>query len=76
MKSIEDDPNATPASVTRSPLSLGIKDSELLTSINKTSTSNTVSDIPGPLPSLSLSSNTWSYNPSSGQPTSSSPLSR
>lgn len=77
MKNIEDDPTVTPGSVTRSPLSLGIKDSELLSSISKTSTTNTVTDITGPLTSLSLSSNTWSFNPGSGpgQPgTSNSPL--
>ncbi|KAB7494887.1 Trinucleotide repeat-containing 6C protein [Armadillidium nasatum] len=78
VKNIEDDPNITPGSVTRSPLSLGIKDSDLLTSITKTSTSNTMSEMGsgGPLTSLSLSSNTWSFNPGAGQVNSSgSPLS-
>lgn len=75
MKNIEDDPNITPGSVTRSPFSLGIKDSELLTSISKTSTTNTATDMGGPLTSLSLSSNTWSFNPGPGHQNANSPLS-
>ncbi|XP_069940702.1 protein Gawky isoform X4 [Cherax quadricarinatus] len=75
MKNIEDDPNITPGSVTRSPLSLGIKDSELLSSISKTPTTNTVSDMTSHLTSLSLSSNTWSFNPGPGHHTTNSPLS-
>uniref|UniRef100_A0A0P4WB21 RRM domain-containing protein n=1 Tax=Scylla olivacea TaxID=85551 RepID=A0A0P4WB21_SCYOL len=75
MKNIEDDPNITPGSVTRSPLSINIKDSELLSSISKTPTTNTVSDITSHLPSLSLSSNTWSFNPGPGHHTANSPLS-
>ncbi|MPC96907.1 Protein Gawky [Portunus trituberculatus] len=75
MKNIEDDPNITPGSVTRSPLSLNIKDSELLSSISKTPTTNTVSDMTSHLPSLSLSSNTWSFNPGPGHHTANSPLS-
>lgn len=74
MKNIEDDPTITPGSVTRSPLSLGIKDSELLSSISKTPTTNTVSDMTSHLTSLSLSSNTWSFNPGPGHHTN-SPLS-
>lgn len=75
MKNIEDDPNITPGSVTRSPLSVSIKDSELLSSINKTPTTNTVSDLTSHLPSLSLSTNTWSFNPGPGHHTANSPMS-
>ncbi|KAG0713063.1 Protein Gawky [Chionoecetes opilio] len=75
MKNIEDDPTITPGSVTRSPLSLTIKDSELLSSINKTPTTNTVSEMTSHLPSLSLSSNTWSFNPGPGHHAANSPLS-
>ena len=64
MNNMEDDPNATPASVTRSPLGLGMKDADLLTSVsNNTSSSNTISNMPGPI-SLTFT-NTWSYNPNS-----------
>lgn len=49
LKNIEDDPNVTPGSVTLPPL---------LTSMTKASSS-----ISSELPSLSLASSTWSYNP-------------
>ncbi|KAK3864155.1 hypothetical protein Pcinc_030143 [Petrolisthes cinctipes] len=76
MKNIEDDPNITPGSVTRSPLFLGIKDSELLSStITKTPTTNTVTEMTSHLTSLSLSSNTWSFNPGPGHLAANSPLS-
>nr|XP_053632676.1 protein Gawky-like isoform X3 [Cherax quadricarinatus] len=50
-------------------------DSELLSSISKTPTTNTVSDMTSHLTSLSLSSNTWSFNPGPGHHTTNSPLS-
>lgn len=76
MKNIEDDPNITPGSVTQSPLALGIKESvDLLSSISKTSTTNTASDMAGPLTSFSLTSNTWSFNPGPGHHAANSPLS-
>lgn len=63
MKTIEDDPSITPGSVARSPLSISAaKDSDLFASSSKTS--------PTDIPPLSLSSSTWSFNPtgSSSQP--------
>ncbi|XP_037965138.1 protein Gawky isoform X2 [Plutella xylostella] len=58
MKSVEDDPAMTPGSVGRSPLSLGIKDSDMLG--GKTSP---------PAGSVgSLSSSTWSYAPPASTP--------
>ncbi|XP_072152180.1 protein Gawky isoform X2 [Bemisia tabaci] len=72
LKSIEDDPSITPGSVVRSPLSLAsIKDSEIFSSskTSPNSTNNSASDNL-PLPPLSLSSSTWSFNPSSTAPSS------
>lgn len=68
MKNIEDDPNITPGSVVRSPLSLAatIKDpnnSDLFNSGDKTSPTNSQSAVDIPLTPLSLSSSTWSFNP-------------
>lgn len=57
MKSIEDDPSITPGSVARSPLSIGGAD--LFASVSKAS--------PTELPPLSLSSSTWSFNPTNQQ---------
>ncbi|KAF4519213.1 hypothetical protein B566_EDAN015319 [Ephemera danica] len=69
MKSIEDDPSITPGSVVRSPLSLAtIKDTEIFSSSNKTSPPASVvasSSDNAAIPSLSLSSTTWSFNPTS-----------
>lgn len=61
MKSIEDDPSITPGSVARSPLSINPtpKDADLFANSSKTS--------PTDLPPLSLSSTTWSFNPSGSQ---------
>lgn len=70
MKSIEDDPSITPGSVVRSPLSLAtIKDTEIFNSGvggsggggGKTSPTGGVVDMP--IPPLSLSSSTWTFNP-------------
>ncbi|XP_046663317.1 protein Gawky isoform X1 [Homalodisca vitripennis] len=62
MKSIEDDPSITPGSVVRSPLSLAtIKDTEIFSSGGKTSPTAGGPDMP--IPPLSLSSSTWSFNP-------------
>lgn len=55
MKTIEDDPSITPGSVARSPLSIAAKDPDLFATSSKTS--------PTDLPPLSLSSSTWSFNP-------------
>nr|CAD7442204.1 unnamed protein product [Timema bartmani] len=62
LKNIEDDPNITPGMIHRSPLSLvSIKDTEILNTATKTSpTVSTVADTP-----LSISSNTWAFNPPS-----------
>lgn len=61
MKTIEDDPSITPGSVARSPLSIAAKEADLFAPSSKTS--------PTDLPPLSLSSSTWSFNPSgSNQP--------
>lgn len=63
MKSIEDDPNMTPGSVGRSPLSLAaLKEPEMFSSggVSKTSPTSSGGEIITPL-SLS-SSSTWSYN--------------
>lgn len=63
MKTIEDDPSITPGSVARSPLSISAaKDTDLFATSSKTS--------PTDIPPLSLSSSTWSFNPtgSSSQP--------
>ncbi|KAG4079810.1 hypothetical protein HA402_014941 [Bradysia odoriphaga] len=59
IKTIEDDPSITPGSVARSPLSIAAKD-DLFAPSSKTS--------PTDLPPLSLSSSTWSFNPSGSQP--------
>lgn len=62
IKTIEDDPSITPGSVARSPLSINptAKDVDLFANSSKTS--------PTDLPPLSLSSTTWSFNPSGNQP--------
>lgn len=63
MKTIEDDPSITPGSVARSPLSISAaKETDLFAPSSKTS--------PTDIPPLSLSSSTWSFNPtgSSSQP--------
>nr|CAD7569931.1 unnamed protein product [Timema californicum] len=69
LKNIEDDPNITPGMIHRSPLSLvSIKDTEILNTATKTSpTVSTVADTP-----LSISSNTWAFNPPSSSTSSSS----
>lgn len=60
IKSIEDDPSITPGSVVRSPLSIAtIKDNELFT-MNTGGKSPPTTD---GIQSLSLSSSTWSFNP-------------
>ncbi|XP_023022577.2 trinucleotide repeat containing adaptor protein gawky isoform X1 [Leptinotarsa decemlineata] len=60
IKSIEDDPSITPGSVVRSPLSIAtIKDNELF-SMNPVKSPPVTDSIQ----SLSLSSSTWSFNPS------------
>ncbi|XP_050540976.1 protein Gawky isoform X3 [Daktulosphaira vitifoliae] len=80
MKNIEDDPTITPGSVVRSPLSLAatIKDSnnsDIFNSGGKTSPTSSQSAVDMPLTPLSLSSSTWSFNPtSSTQSSFSSPL--
>lgn len=73
MKSIEDDPSITPGSVVRSPLSLAtIKDTEIFNSAGgggggsggggkSSPTGGGVVDMP--IPPLSLSSTTWTFNP-------------
>ncbi|KAK9508797.1 hypothetical protein O3M35_006267 [Rhynocoris fuscipes] len=69
LKSIEDDPSLTPGSVVRSPLSLpSIKDTHILSSSSSvpgkaSPTTSSSLDIMPPIPSLSLSSSTWSFNP-------------
>ncbi|KAG8224851.1 hypothetical protein J437_LFUL005454 [Ladona fulva] len=78
MKSIEDDPTITPGSVVRSPLSLpNIKDTEIFGggggsggnvvggSGSKSSMPIVSSAMEAPIPPLSLSSSTWSFNPTS-----------
>lgn len=69
MKNIEDDPTITPGSVVRSPLSLAatIKDSNNADIFNsgKTSPTSSQSAVEMPLTPLSLSSSTWSFNPTS-----------
>ncbi|XP_037045653.1 protein Gawky isoform X3 [Bradysia coprophila] len=68
IKTIEDDPSITPGSVARSPLSIAAKD-DLFAPSSKTS--------PTDLPPLSLSSSTWSFNPTSGsQPNFTSAISK
>ncbi|XP_055373352.1 protein Gawky isoform X2 [Condylostylus longicornis] len=61
IKSIEDDPSITPGSVARSPLSINPtpKEADLFANSSKAS--------PTDLPPLSLSSSTWSFNPSGNQ---------
>lgn len=57
MKNVEDDPSITPGSVARNPLSISAaKESDLFGNSSKTSPSE-----------ISLSSSTWSFNPSSTQ---------
>lgn len=57
MKTIEDDPSITPGSVARSPLSISAaKESDLFATSSKAS--------PTDPPPLSLTSSTWSFNPS------------
>lgn len=76
MKSIEDDPSITPGSVVRSPLSLAtIKDTEIFNSTGggggggsgggggKTSPTGGGGVVDMPIPPLSLSSTTWTFNP-------------
>ncbi|XP_066909422.1 protein Gawky isoform X2 [Halyomorpha halys] len=65
LKSIEDDPSLTPGSVVRSPLSLpSIKDTHILsTSTGAGKASPTTSSSLDIIPSLGLSSSTWSFNP-------------
>ncbi|XP_071444399.1 protein Gawky isoform X1 [Hetaerina americana] len=87
MKSIEDDPTITPGSVVRSPLSLpNIKDTEIFGgsgggggsvavvggSGSKPSMPAVTSAVDAPIPPLSLSSSTWSFNPTSSAAPSSS----
>jgi len=67
IKTIEDDPSITPGSVARSPLSIAAKD-DLFAPSSKTS--------PTDLPPLSLSSSTWSFNPSGSQPNFTSAISK
>ncbi|XP_037952766.1 protein Gawky isoform X2 [Teleopsis dalmanni] len=57
IKNIEDDPSITPGSVARSPLSINPtpKDADIFANASKNS--------PTDLPPLSLSSSTWSFNP-------------
>lgn len=57
IKSIEDDPSITPGSVARSPLSINPtpKDADIFVNTGKNS--------PTDLPSLTLSSSTWGFNP-------------
>ncbi|XP_014240799.1 protein Gawky [Cimex lectularius] len=69
LKSIEDDPSMTPGSVARPPLSIPpIKDSHILSSSSSVTgkasptTSSSIEIMPQ-IPSLSLSSSTWSFNP-------------
>ncbi|XP_055714546.1 protein Gawky isoform X2 [Phlebotomus papatasi] len=59
MKTIEEDPSITPGSVARSPLSITAKESDLFTGSSKTS--------PTDMQPISLSSSTWSFNPSANQ---------
>ncbi|XP_055689927.1 protein Gawky isoform X3 [Lutzomyia longipalpis] len=59
MKTIEEDPSITPGSVARSPLSISAKESDLFTGSSKTS--------PTDMQPISLSSSTWSFNPSASQ---------
>ncbi|XP_054285259.1 protein Gawky-like isoform X2 [Macrosteles quadrilineatus] len=65
MKSIEDDPSITPGSVVRSPLSLAtIKDTEIFSSGGAGGkTSPTVGVGADTIPPMSLTNNTWSFNP-------------
>lgn len=62
MKTIEDDPSITPGSVARSPLSINPtpKDADIFANSSKTSPTDLI-------PPLSLSSSTWSFNPSASQ---------
>lgn len=63
MKSIEDDPSMTPGSVVRSPLSIAtIKDNNELFNMSSNKSPPLGNDALTP---LSLSSNTWTFNPSS-----------
>jgi trinucleotide repeat-containing gene 6 protein len=60
IKTTEDDPSITPGSVARSPLSISAaKDSDLFAGSSKTS--------PTDVQPISLSSSTWSFNPSNSQ---------
>lgn len=61
MKNIEDDPNITPGSVARSPLSINPmpKDAAEIFTTNQTNKNS-----PTDLPPLSLSNTTWTFNPS------------
>ncbi|KAL5289855.1 TNRC6C.2 family protein [Megaselia abdita] len=61
LKNIEDDPSITPGSVARSPLSINPmpKDAAEIFTTNQTNKNS-----PTDLPPLSLSSSTWSFNPS------------
>lgn len=70
IKSIEDDPSITPGSVVRSPLSLAtIKDTEIFTSSVAPSKPSPPGGVSAdPIQPLSLSSSTWSFNPSTTTP--------
>jgi len=67
LKSVEDDPTLTPGSVVRSPLSLAaIKDASEIFNKPPQPTASAADTLSTP---LSLSSNTWSFNPSGGSTT-------
>lgn len=67
---IEDDPSITPGSVARSPLAIGVssKDATDIFGQPQHGGNNGAGKLsPTNLPPLSLSSSTWSYNPTGGQ---------